>query len=384
MQPYSNGFVSVNKLLFNGINWAIENEDDVILFILNPLKQLPQYDSIEESIKIASNANIHLLYIQNNHNDEIRFNSYFVMENNLMNVDAFVVTKVFYLSIIHILEELDQNIDRNFLPKILQLICPFNFVLDPIQDYTPNENNIVLITPFRNAKNFLQQCINSVAQQNYRNYKHILLDDHSDDGGLETIKITGKVIAKRNTVRKFAVRNIVDELLNNDFGNDDIICFLDGDDALAHNYVLDIINSAYNKYNCTMTYGGMSIMDSNGVINDKYSFNEFSHLRNVTWKAFHFRTFKYNLFKKVVSQDPQLNFLKDEDNNFLRMPYDMAILFPIMEVSGFQRVKYISASLYKYRLHNENDHVLSQNEQNKGEKIIRNKSSFHIENYNEI
>ncbi|WP_346084930.1 glycosyltransferase [Sphingobacterium ginsenosidimutans] len=367
-----------------GIKWAIENEEDVILFVLNPLNQLPTYALIEKSIQIAVDSNIHLLYIQNHHTDGIRFSSHFLMENNLIDVDAFLITKGLFHYIIHILEELDQDIDSDLLSKILKLVCPYNFVLNPEQDFIQAENNIVLITPFRNAGNYLQECVDSVAQQNYGNYKHILLDDDSDDGGLESIKETEKLIAKKNTIRKYAIRNIADELLNTDFGDDDIICFLDGDDALAHNYVLAIINGVYHQYNCALTYGGMSIMNANGVVSDKYSSSEFLRLREVTWKAFHFRTFKYHLFKEVIHQDPHLSFLKDEENNFLKMPYDMAILFPLMEISGYQKSKHISASLYKYRLHSQNDHILSESEQSKGERIIRNKASFPITNHNDI
>ena len=46
---------------------------------------------------------------------------------------------------------------------------------------------ISIITVVLNNKKFLQQSINSVLNQSYKNYEHIIIDGESTDGTLEII-----------------------------------------------------------------------------------------------------------------------------------------------------------------------------------------------------
>ncbi len=47
---------------------------------------------------------------------------------------------------------------------------------------------ISIITVALNSKKFLQQSINSVLNQSYKNYEHIIIDGKSTDGTLDIIK----------------------------------------------------------------------------------------------------------------------------------------------------------------------------------------------------
>lgn len=122
-----------------------------------------------------------------------------------------------------------------------------------------------------------------------------------------------------------------------------------------------------------MTYGSMGYINSTRRFGERYSFEEFNNARQLTWRAVHLRTFKFHVFKELMVQDPTLNCFKDSDGNFLKMPYDMALMFPMMEICGYDRVKFINSIMYKYRLHDNNDMYINRAEQYRGEMIIRNK-----------
>ena len=47
---------------------------------------------------------------------------------------------------------------------------------------------ISIITVVLNGKKFLQQSINSVLNQSYKNYEHIIIDGKSTDGTLNILK----------------------------------------------------------------------------------------------------------------------------------------------------------------------------------------------------
>ena len=88
-----------------------------------------------------------------------------------------------------------------------------------------------------------------------------------------------------------------------------------------------------------------------------YTDEEFLNLRKGGYWASHIRTFKYKLYKELVRQDPDLLCYKDIDGNFYTITYDVAIMTPLMEIAGFDRVKFNPNPVYFYRLHEQNDHV---------------------------
>ena len=54
---------------------------------------------------------------------------------------------------------------------------------------------ISIITVTKNSEKTLQRCILSVANQNFKNYEHIIIDGDSDDKTLEIIKKNSKFIS---------------------------------------------------------------------------------------------------------------------------------------------------------------------------------------------
>ena len=47
---------------------------------------------------------------------------------------------------------------------------------------------ISIITPFKNSSKYLDECLNSIINQSYKDWELIIIDDDSNDGSKETLK----------------------------------------------------------------------------------------------------------------------------------------------------------------------------------------------------
>lgn len=152
------------------------------------------------------------------------------------------------------------------------------------------QRRIVVISPFRNAKDYLVNHVKSVAAQDYDNYLHVIIDDASDDDSIETIKgfTNPKTVVIRNTKRKGCVQNQLNAICEH-VKDDDIVMLLDGDDWLVNNntifhYYNDLYSQGYD-----FTYGSMwSLADNIPLIaqdwdsNQKYPWDiPYTHLRTM-------------------------------------------------------------------------------------------------------
>ena len=218
-------------------------------------------------------------------------------------------------------------------------------------------NRLVLIIPYRNVKNFITDCINSIKSQKYDNWIAIFCDDASTDGTSDLIPKNDKFIVRKNENRITALPNIHYGIVNSNLNDEDVICILDGDDLLIRQDAFQIIDSLYND-NTLLTYG--QYIWPNGQVGHckAYTKEEFNNLRNGGYWASHIRTFKYKLYKEFVEIDPELSYFKNTKNEFYTITYDVAIMTPLMELAGFERVKFNPTPVYYYRIHQQNDHFV--------------------------
>jgi hypothetical protein len=93
----------------------------------------------------------------------------------------------------------------------------------------------------------------------------------------------------------------------------------------------------------------------------EYTPEQFENLRNSPFLVSHLRSFKSFVYKKIQEQDETFSCMKDKNGEFYKMTYDVAIMFPIMEISGYEKVKFIDKILYFYNAHNPiSDHIKNQ------------------------
>lgn len=138
------------------------------------------------------------------------------------------------------------------------------------------------------GKTYLQNCIESILNQTYKNFKLIIVDDCSSDTSVKTIKTykDDRIILIQNKRKRYngGSRNVGIEfaLDNLDF---DYFIFLDSDDFYSTNEALKIINS--RLYDCELMLIGMHLMDNTGIFMTKYhdydNYQDFFLSDNKVW-----------------------------------------------------------------------------------------------------
>jgi glycosyltransferase involved in cell wall biosynthesis len=207
-----------------------------------------------------------------------------------------------------------------------------------------------------------------------------VVDDRSDDGTWEIIQ-KYKIHAIRNDKHNGSgLENIYNGILGTSTELEDIIVTVDGDDWLAGIFVLSHLNRVYSD-DVWLTYGSF-LPVSGGYQNtcqplssthtfDDYgravhnSLNSRSYRKSGALVTSHLRTFKRGLWDKINIED-----LKDESGKFYLVAWDLAFMYPMIEMAG-SHVKFIDRVLYFYNDLNPNcDGTICPEKQIKtGEKI---------------
>jgi glycosyltransferase involved in cell wall biosynthesis len=279
-------------------------------------------------------------------------------------------------------------------------------------------NKIKVIIPFYNPGNFLDSCIGSVLTQDYENYEVLFIDDCSTDGSFDKIpactfktnadgtpvmdaegqpiieskdailEITKckNLVAWKSSQRNTALANIHNGIMNFCTDPDDIVVILDGDDSLIGNKALSYINDFYNEHGCWIMYGSSKWTDGRPCCAKPYNKEEWDNLRNIQFKVSHIRSFRAGVYQEIGKQDPTFSCMKDQTGEFYRMTYDVAMFFPMLEIAGFDKVKYNPTALYRYNRHNPiSDDKVDQNLQWSIHAEISKKSKFkQVESYSLI
>lgn len=237
-------------------------------------------------------------------------------------------------------------------------------------------NRLIFIIPFYNVARFIEECAVSLIEQNYDNWHAIFVDDKSYDNSSEKIPYDERFSLIKNNVRKTALPNIHEAIMGAGLDDEDIICILDGDDKLARQDACSMTNDIYNHYDPLLVYG--QYISSEGWMGHCAPYNRlaFSILRRGQYLASSLRTFKYKLYKEIIRQDPELKCYKDRNGQMYKMTYDVAIMTPMMEIAGFDKVVFNPEPIYYYRIHPNNDFAINGKLQSSISSEIANKPKF--------
>lgn len=240
------------------------------------------------------------------------------------------------------------------------------------------QHHFYILVPFYNAKAYLFQCYESIIRQKYKNFTIVFLDDHSSDNSLDVIPDTHKnVIRIRQEERSYPLKNTFCGLMQLSPGPEDIIATVDGDDFLMHEDVLPMLNIIYNETGCLVSYGQYCYAVT-GECGHCYAYTreEYAQLRQRNWRASHLRTFKYKLYQEFLKQDPEVQAYKDAAGQFYTMSADVAIMHPLLEIAGYDRVHFNNKVVYGYRSHPLNEWVINKGLQYQVADAIKTKPPF--------
>jgi glycosyltransferase involved in cell wall biosynthesis len=235
---------------------------------------------------------------------------------------------------------------------------------------------VIVIPSYKNAQ-YAQKNILSAISQTHPGFRIIFTDDLSPDNTFEIVQgicsrnkhVNTKLI--KNTERKGAMQNLYDMI--HSCSPDEIIVTLDGDDWFPHTKILQRLELEYNK-GVWLTYGQYKSV-SNGNIGASRTIPaeiiQSNGFRKYNWCTTHLRTFYAGLFQKIDEND-----FKGEDGKFYPMAWDLAMMFPMLEMSG-NRISYIPDVLYMYNdMSPINDSKVNAALQLKLDEDIRKKSPY--------
>ncbi len=244
---------------------------------------------------------------------------------------------------------------------------------------------VILITSYNNKKYAKENLKSACHQKSTRPYQVICVNDCSTD---ETGAIMDQYVQKHhlesfvkiihNPVRVGALENIYN-VIHTLIADDKVVVSLDGDDRLAHDEVLLRLEKVYSDPHVWMTYGNSLTIPGGRLWCKEVPKEAFlqGKLRQIPFEAQHLRTFKAWLFKKIAKADLMY------EGKFFPMTWDMAIMFPMLEMAGpkdaqsVNHSRFIKQVLYFYRMNNPlNDFRVNDALQTKLGKIIIDKIPY--------
>ena len=123
---------------------------------------------------------------------------------------------------------------------------------------------------------------------------------------------------------------------------DTVVLQLDGDDWLAHPHVAAQIAELYEDPSVWLTYGSFATTDGRyHETNAPYAPGE--DVRAAPWRCSHLKTFRAGLFQRVDSVDLRL-----PDGTWTNRAVDHATMFPMVEMAGWDRTRWVKDILYVY------------------------------------
>tara|TARA_R110000822_G_scaffold50816_6_gene132483 strand:+ start:652 stop:2262 length:1611 start_codon:yes stop_codon:yes gene_type:complete len=205
-------------------------------------------------------------------------------------------------------------------------------------------NKFKLVIPSYNNETWSQVHVESILEQDYKNYDVLYIDDCSTDKTRKTIEqlVNGDprwtIVTNNSNMRRGYNISPINPNIQNFIDNDeDILVFVDGDDWLAESTVLTQLNDFYNKNNYWMSYGGYVDYPEltfpggpHGYQNTRYpkQIQNTKSYRKDWWRASHLRTFKWWLYKQIKDED--LRYSKTGEYYF--HAEDLASSFPCLEM----------------------------------------------------
>lgn len=221
---------------------------------------------------------------------------------------------------------------------------------------------ILFITAY-NCDRYIEECINSVYEQSFKDLFIILVDDFSSD---QTFNVAAKTLNRLFPENHKIIKN--DENIGkagNAYihlnGHDATFCaILDGDDYLVDR---DILREYYEQYNL-----GYDVVWSSYRINDSRishetgskALNPLKDPRSQIWMTSHFFSFRYELFSNIPKK-----YFTDDNGFWLKSACDQAIALPILDQT--RRYKFINKVSYFYRTDNPQNH---HNKDNLGQRVL--------------
>jgi glycosyltransferase involved in cell wall biosynthesis len=114
---------------------------------------------------------------------------------------------------------------------------------------------VSIITACRNSQSTIEDTINSVVSQHYKNIEYIIVDGGSSDNTLQILQSYGSKISRYITESDKGVYDAMNKGIA--LATGDIIGFLNSDDFYADNFVINRVVESFSKNNVDAVYADL-------------------------------------------------------------------------------------------------------------------------------
>lgn len=235
--------------------------------------------------------------------------------------------------------------------------------------------HFTIVIPSYNNEQYCQWNLESALNQKYDDYDIIYINDCSTDKTEKKVRKIidshpkGHLVKLVNRVKNLGALENIYRAVHQFALDDAVIVLLDGDDGLAHRYVLLKLNKEYSNSDIWLTFGQFREKKSGKrgwVVPVPQSVARSNKMRQFPVVPSHLRTFKAWLFKRIHEDD-----LKYE-GEFYSMSWDLAIMLPMIEMAAEGHYLFINQILYIYNDQNPiSDHQKDRLLQMKLDKHVR-------------
>jgi len=203
------------------------------------------------------------------------------------------------------------------------------------------------------AEHFIGICLERIRQQFHSDWSCQVVVDPICQKTVDMAKSfqSQNISVHINQDRGYALSNTIKAIEMLEPNDDDIIMTIDGDDWLQSLEAFNIVEKAYkDNPDLLLTHGSwvswpIELPEHNNMPYTKEDFE--CNIRKTPWRASQLRTFKYKLWKHVKDED-----LRDGEGNYFTSAGDCAYMWPMMEMAGYDRIRFIPDKIYTYNVAN--------------------------------
>jgi len=202
---------------------------------------------------------------------------------------------------------------------------------------------VQFIVPSYNIEKNINELVKSFKEQKNSNWECIIIDDMSTDSTwekLQSLVDDTRIKVRKNTEKKYALKNIVEVAKLHQDEDDVIIAVVDGDDSLCNDKTVDILIESYedgSEVVWTAHKWDTNGMNISGPVPDQV--NPYFW----PWRSSHLRTFKSSLLRKISTEN-----FKNVKGKWFKRGYDQALMLPLIYVS--RKHKYVPEVCYTYNI----------------------------------
>jgi len=209
------------------------------------------------------------------------------------------------------------------------------------------------------SEEWIGKCLNSIQKQKVRDFRCVVIDNHSSDGTYEIAqRIAGndeRFILKRNDSRNSMLANVANAIPEVSVDPRDVIIVINAYDWLKHPGALERLDKEYSDPNIWMTYGGYEVYKDKllykwGLRHKHVRVRKYpleitvkGLFRYYDWQDHKFVAFRRFLWDCIKDED-----LRDEGGCYYRVGGDCAWIFPMLEMAGVEHTRHIRDGLYVY------------------------------------